>query len=55
MVGGSSPAQPDTIEPRPTESSSDVRAFPHELPQQPCTMILDHQDDRPLIEPEMPR
>jgi hypothetical protein len=48
------------LKPAPTEAGStqpggNGRACPHQLPQQTGSMVLDHQNDRPLVEPEMPR
>src|ERR1700730_16062024 len=48
-----SSCQPATRESGTTQSAADIRAPPHQLPNQPRAIILDHQDDDALVEPEI--
>lgn len=49
------PSQPSPRKTCAPQAADDVRAISRELPQQAATIIFDHQDDRPLIEPVMPQ
>jgi len=46
-------SQPTSREPRTPQARDEVRTAPHQVPNQTGAVVLDHQDDRPLIEGEM--
>ena len=48
-------SEPPPSKPRSPQANSQIRAAPHEPPQKASAMVFDHQNDRPLVEPEMPR
>lgn len=45
-------AQPSTSESRALQSDSDVVVVAHESPDQSAAFVLDHGDDRPLVDAE---
>src|SRR3712207_6669236 len=45
--------QPPARKPRAAEAADDVRVPLHEIPQQSRSIILDHEEDRPLVDPEV--
>src|SRR5256885_5972156 len=45
------PHEPSSGEPRPAQPAHDVRVVAHHAPHQSATIVLDHRDDRPLIDP----
>ena len=47
--------QPAPAKTCPAQAAADVGAVAHQLPQPSGPIVFDHQHDRPLIEPEMPR
>ena len=49
------PSQPTVRETRLPQTARDERTAFHQSPQQSAAMVFDHQDDRPLVESEMPR
>src|SRR5688500_2046788 len=47
--------EPSPGKPSLPQSSPDVRATPHEVPQQTGSVVLDHHDDRTLVQSVVPR
>jgi hypothetical protein len=45
--------QPAARKPRPAQARHDIWTAPHQSPDQPGAVVLDHQNDRPLIECEV--
>src|SRR5688500_11842551 len=45
--------QPATTKARAPQTCYDVGTAPHKAPEQSCTIVLEHQNDRPLIEREV--
>src|SRR5438270_13185125 len=49
----SSVLEPPSGKPRPTQSAHNVRVLLHLFPHQPASIILNHGDDRSLIDAEV--
>jgi hypothetical protein len=52
---GEPTSQPAAGKPRSTQAAGEVWTPLHQLPQQARTVVFDHQHDRALVEPKMPR
>src|SRR5258708_14790007 len=49
----SSALQPAAREPRALEAAPDMRILPHRAPHEVAAMVLDHGDDRSLVDAEI--
>ncbi len=46
--------KPPPVNPARCSPIGNIRAGPHQLPQQACAIVLNHKNDRPLVDAKMP-
>jgi hypothetical protein len=50
MLGRNISSQPTAFESRPTQTIDQVRAFSHQVPEEPSAMVFDHDHNRSLVQ-----